>query len=151
MRLALLSATVPAVLLLSACGSEPETDPAEAPTAPETPAAAEAPVAEAPAAAAPAVAARPAVFAQCASCHSIEPGKNGLGPSLAGVFGAKAGHEPAFAYSTPMRNSGLTWDEATLDRYLKNPREVVPGTKMAYAGLKDDAKRAELVAWLKTI
>lgn len=152
MRLAL-SVALPAALLLSACGSEPETAPAEAPApaAPETPAANETPVAEAPSAAAPAVAARPAVFAQCASCHSVEPGKNGLGPSLAGVVGLKAGHDPKFAYSTQMRQSGLTWDEATLDRYLKDPRGTVPGTKMAYAGLKDDAKRAELIAWLKTI
>lgn len=152
MRLAL-SAALPFTLLLSACGSEPEPAPAEtpAPAAPDIAAAPEAPAAEAPAADAPAVAVRPAVFAQCVTCHAVEPGKNGLGPSLAGVFGAKAGHEPKFAYSTPMRNSGLTWDEATLDRYLKNPREVVPGTKMAYAGLKDDAKRAELIAWLKTI
>ena len=141
---------LPLSALLAACGGEPDAPPAAAPDE------AAAPVAgaesAAPEAAPAAVAgARPAAFAQCVTCHAVEPGKNGIGPSLAGVFGAKAGHEPAFAYSTPMRSSGLTWDEATLDRYLKNPREVVPGTKMAYAGLKEDAKRAELVDWLKTI
>lgn len=97
------------------------------------------------------VAARPAVFAQCASCHAVVPRRNGIGPSLAGVAGAPAARDPQFAYSTAMRSSGLTWDEATLDAYLKDPRAVVPGTKMAYAGLKDDAARAELIAWLGTI
>ena len=97
------------------------------------------------------VAARPAAFAQCASCHAVVPGRNGIGPSLAGVVGAPAARDPQFAYSTAMRGSGLTWDEATLDAYLKDPRAVVPGTKMAYTGLKDDAARAQLIAWLKTI
>lgn len=125
-------------LALAACGSDAP-PPAEPGAEGEEPAAA--PMADA----------RPAAFAQCASCHSVEPGRNGIGPSLAGVFGAKAGHEPAFAYSTAMRQSGLVWDEAGLDRYLKDPRGAVPGTKMTYAGLKDDAKRAELIAWLKTL
>ena len=145
-----LSAAAPLIMLLSACGSEPEAPPAS--TNPEMgPQAAASEAAPAAAPAAPAVAARPVAFAQCASCHAVEPGKNGIGQSLAGVVGAKAGHDPKFAYSTQMRQSGLTWDEATLDRYLKDPRATVPGTKMAYVGLKDDAKRAELIAWLKTI
>lgn len=128
---------LPFLALLPACGGEPDASPA--------PAGAEATPAS------PDVAARPAAFAQCASCHAVEPGRNGIGPSLAGVFGARAGHEPSYAYSSAMRASGLTWDEATLDRYLKDPRGTVPGTKMAYAGLKDDARRAELIEWLKTI
>lgn len=147
---------LPMLALLAACGGEPEAPPApESPAAaPATPAGADTAAAVDPAAApatAPATAARPVAFAQCQSCHAVEPGKNGIGPSLAGVFGAKAGHEPSFAYSTAMRESGLTWDEATLDSYLKDPRGTVPGTKMAYAGLKDDARRAELIEWLKTI
>lgn len=146
MRLAL-SATLPVALLLSACGSEPETTPG----ATGTPAGADAPVAAVPAGDATTVTARPVAFAQCASCHAVEPGKNGIGPSLAGVFGARAGHEASYAYSSAMRASSLSWDEATLDHYLKDPRGTVPGTKMAYAGLKDDARRAELIEWLKTI
>jgi cytochrome c len=147
-----LSAALPLILLLSACGGEPEAPPAsEAPGAPTGEVAAATSAADAAAAASTPAAARPVAFAQCASCHSVEPGKNGIGPSLAGVVGLKAGHDPKFAYSTSMRSSGLIWDEATLDRYLKDPRGTVPGTKMAYAGLKDDAKRAELIAWLKTI
>ncbi len=94
---------------------------------------------------------RPAAFAQCAICHSVEPGRNGIGPSLAGVYGAQAGHVADYAYSTAMRESGLTWDEATLDSYLQNPRAAVPNTKMSYAGLRDDAQRAELIAWLKAL
>lgn len=66
-------------------------------------------------------------------------------------MGAKAAHDPQYAYSTAMRQSGLVWDDAALDRYIKDPRTTVPGTKMSYAGLKDDAKRAELIAWLATI
>ncbi len=94
---------------------------------------------------------RPRAFAQCAACHQVEPGRQGIGPSLAGVYGAKAGHIGDYAYSAAMRDSGLTWDDATLDEYLKNPRKVVPGGKMSYAGLRDDARRAELIEWLKTI
>ena len=145
-----LTLVLPLTVLLAACGSEAETPPSAAPVDQPVPVAG-AESAAPPAAPVAVVGARPAAFAQCITCHAVEPGRNGIGPSLAGVFGAKAGHVATFAYSTPMRNSGLTWDEATLDSYLKNPREVVPGTKMAYAGLKDDAKRAELVAWLKTI
>jgi cytochrome c len=101
--------------------------------------------------AAAAAVAKPATFSQCAMCHAIEPGKNGLGPTLFGVAGRAAGTVPGFAYSNAMKNSGIVWDRAKLDVYLKNPQDVVPGTRMAYAGLKDDAKRAELVSYLLTL
>ena len=61
--------------------------------------------------------ARPAAFAQCASCHSVEPGKHGVGPSLAGVYGTKSGEIAGYAFSEPMKQAGLTWDDATLDSY----------------------------------
>ena len=93
----------------------------------------------------------PVVFAQCASCHSVKPGVNGIGPSLAGVFGRKTGSEPTFSYSDALKNSGLTWDEATLDRWLTNPLGMVPGTRMTYMGQSDPAKRAETIAYLKTL
>ncbi len=94
-------------------------------------------------------AARPAGFAMCGSCHQVEPGKHGVGPSLAGVFGAKAGHAAGYTYSAAMRDSGLTWDDATLDTYLAAPMQTVPGTKMVFAGLKDEAQRKEVIAYLK--
>jgi cytochrome c len=90
----------------------------------------------------------PAAFAQCMSCHSVEPGKNGIGPSLHGVVGRKAASLPGFAYSPALRNSGLTWDEATLDKWLTNPMKDVPGTKMIFAGLPDAAKRKEVIDYL---
>lgn len=106
------------------------------------------------AAAEPAVAAAdapPPAFAQCRSCHATEPGKNLIGPSLAGIFGTRAGEVPGYTFSTAMKDSGLTWDEATLDSFLKSPREIIPGTKMTYPGLKDDAKRADVIAYIKAL
>ncbi len=94
---------------------------------------------------------RPAAFAQCAACHAVVPGKNGIGPSLAGVFGRKAGQAPGYAYSAANLSSGLTWDEATLDEYLTAPAKKVPGTKMTYAGQADPAARQALIAYLKTL
>ncbi|MXO91142.1 c-type cytochrome [Altererythrobacter aquaemixtae] len=93
----------------------------------------------------------PASFAQCSACHSPQPGKSIIGPTLAGVYGANAGHIDDFAYSTAMRESGLTWDDETLSRYLENPAATVPGTKMSYSGMRDAAKRAELIEYLKTL
>ena len=93
-----------------------------------------------------------AVFGSvCSICHSAQPGKNGVGPSLSGVVGRKTGSVATFHYSTANQNANLTWDEATLDKYLQSPRAIVPGTIMTYAGLKDDTKRADLIAYLATL
>ena len=93
-----------------------------------------------------------AVFkSQCSICHSPQAGRNMTGPSLFGVVGRPAGKEAGFHYSPANRDSGLTWDTATLDRYLTNPREVVPHTIMGYGGLKDATKRADLIAYLATL
>ena len=91
------------------------------------------------------------VSAKCMVCHTFEPGKNKIGPSLAGVVGRKAGLLPDFNYSSAMKGSGLTWDAATLDRYLTAPRTVVPGTKMIFAGLPNAADRANIIAFLSQI
>ena len=109
------------------------------------------PSATASASAAPTTAAvtEPAAFAVCKACHSVEPGKNGIGPSLAGIWGEKAGLVPGFEFSEPMKTSGLTWNQATLDRYLTDPRGVVPGTKMAFGGVADAAKRQAIIDWIK--
>jgi len=88
---------------------------------------------------------------QCGICHAIAAGRNMVGPSLAGIVGRKAGTIPGFRYTDANKNSGLTWDAATLDRYLTNPRAAVPGTNMAFAGLKADQQRQDLVAYLTTL
>ncbi|MBW8753379.1 MAG: c-type cytochrome [Sphingomonadales bacterium] len=90
----------------------------------------------------------PAAFAQCMSCHTVEAGKNMIGPSLHGVVGRKAASLPGYAYSAALKASGLTWDEATLDTWLTAPAKLVPGTKMAFFGLPDAAKRKELIDYL---
>ncbi|HWA49748.1 MAG TPA: cytochrome c family protein [Dongiaceae bacterium] len=91
-------------------------------------------------------------FAVCKACHQVgEKAKNGVGPILNGVVGRPAGSVEGFKYSDAMKSSGITWDEAALDEYLKNPKAKVPGNKMAYAGLKDDTKRADVIAYLSQI
>ena len=93
----------------------------------------------------------PDSFKQCAICHKVEPSKHGLGPSLANVFGARAAHAAGYNYSPAMKAADLSWNQGNLDRYLANPQAVVPGTTMAFAGVKDAAKRAEIIAYLKTL
>ena len=140
------------LVLLAACGpvAEESDDPGATPRPTPTDVSTEA-APPPPATGADRDVARPAEFAQCAMCHKVEPGANSLGPSLAGVYGAKAGHVGDFAYSSAMRQSGLTWDAATLDRYLEAPAKTVPGTKMSYPGLKDPAKRQAVIDYLKTL
>ena len=88
------------------------------------------------------------VFRKCQACHSLEPGKNGLGPSLAGVIGKKAGGVSNYNYSTAMKGSNLTWDIATLDAYLLDPQKSVPGNKMPFPGLKTENERNAVIAFL---
>lgn len=88
---------------------------------------------------------------QCSICHSVQAGKNMTGPSLAGIVGRKTGSVSGFHYSPANQGANLTWDEATLDKYLQAPRTIVPGTTMTYGGLKDDTKRADLIAYLATL
>src|SRR5512139_1887640 len=88
---------------------------------------------------------------QCSACHTVVPGKNLVGPSLHGVVGRTTGQVLGFRYTEANRNAKLTLDAATLDRYLTNPREVIPGTNMAYAGVKDATQRKNLIAYLETL
>ena len=88
------------------------------------------------------------VFRKCQACHSLEPGKNGLGPSLAGVIGKKASGVPNYNYSPAMKGSNLTWDAATLDAYLSDPQKLVPGNKMPFPGLKTENERNAVIAFL---
>lgn len=169
-RLLAMFGSAAALALLAGCGSQPkeEAPAAEVAAAPE---AAPAPDAAAPEAAAPADAAAAAVtpaaatenfadftgnaaagktvFIQCQACHSIKEGENRVGPSLYGKVGAAAGQVPGFKYSDANKNSGITWTEEKLFEYLKNPRAVIPGTTMAFAGIPDPQKRADVIAFLK--
>jgi cytochrome c len=93
-----------------------------------------------------------AKFAVCKACHTVAPGAGAaLGPNLWGVFGSRSGTAPGYAYSEGLKRLGVTWTAETLDSWIANPRAVVPGTKMAYAGLEDPRDRADVIAYLKTI
>ena len=88
-------------------------------------------------------------FAHCRSCHQITAGAgNRVGPNLHGVYGARAAQVRGFGYSQPMRNANLTWNAATLDRFLTNPRTTVPGTLMVFPGVRDANNRRDLIAYL---
>jgi cytochrome c len=92
-----------------------------------------------------------AVFKRsCFVCHSTEAGKNKIGPSLSGIVGSKSADVPGFSFSEPMKAAKLTWDEATLDKYLTDPKALVPGTKMIFVGLKKPEERESVIAYLKT-
>ncbi len=88
---------------------------------------------------------------QCATCHSAAAGRNAVGPTLFGVIGRKAGTVPGFAYSVTNRTSGLTWDVATMNAYLTNPKAVVVTNKMTFAGVKDPEQRANVIGYLLTL
>ena len=89
--------------------------------------------------------------AQCGICHTVVAGQNRIGPTLFGVVGRPAGSVPGFNYTADHKKLGITWTAAILDKYLTNPRAMVPDTSMVYAGLKDDTERAALVAYLETL
>lgn len=92
-----------------------------------------------------------AVFSQCAICHSNEKGVNRVGPSLFGVVGRQSHSEPGYTYSPAMMKHDVVWDADTLNVYLADPRKVVPGTKMIFPGIKNEAKRADVIAYLATL
>ena len=92
------------------------------------------------------------VFTKCKACHVADEDKNKIGPSLIGVIGKTAGTHPGFKYSKAMVEAGeggLVWDDANLTAYLRAPKEVVKGTKMAFPGLKKDDDIANVIAYLK--
>lgn len=143
-------------LLVTACSQNTETDAAEAPAAP-------APRPElTDAQRATILASLPApynegdlengrrVFARCRSCHTLPEGGNDMtGPNLWGVFGRRAGSRPDFRYSEALQNAGFDWDAEQLNGWLTAPREFLPGNRMAFAGVPDEADRRDLIAYLK--
>ena len=148
-----LAAIIPA--LLAACGPSPSNT-------------AEPPAAQAPASASPSseemqarIAALPApydeasydagrrVFAQCRSCHTIDEGAgNRVGPNLHGVFGREIGSVEGFTYSRPVQDANFTWNADHLDHWLQNPQTFLPGNRMAFAGVRDETQRRDLIAYL---
>lgn len=90
------------------------------------------------------------VFLKCKACHQIgATAKNAVGPELNGLFGRHSGAVEGYKYSDANKNSGIVWDEAVFREYIHNPKAKVPGTKMAFPGLKDDQDIDNLIAYLK--
>ena len=97
------------------------------------------------------VAAGEKVFKKCKACHVVKKEQNRTGPHLVNLFGRTAGSLEGYKkYSKVMKSSGIVWNEETLDAYLKAPKKYVKGTRMAFAGLKKDADRANVIAYMKT-
>lgn len=90
-------------------------------------------------------------FAQCAACHAVVAGQNRVGPSLAGVVGRKIASAPKFTYSAALKAKTGVWNDANLDAWLAKPSAWAPGTRMAFAGWADKKKRADVIAYLKTL
>lgn len=92
------------------------------------------------------------LFRQCAACHAVEPGVHLTGPSLSAVWGRRAGTVDGFGrYSAALKHAGITWDAATLDRWLERPEKVVPDNTMTFAGVADPRQRADLIAYLEAV
>ncbi len=89
------------------------------------------------------------VFKKCKTCHTFDPGKKKIGPHLMGVVGRKAGSVDGYKYSKAMAAADITWDEANLAKFLTKPKKFLKGTKMSFSGLKKEAQRADVIAYLK--
>jgi cytochrome c len=92
------------------------------------------------------------LFVQCMACHSVKPGEHQTGPSLVHAWNHKAGAVEGFMrYSDALKRSGITWNEAALDKWFANPAQLIPGTTMTFAGIKDRQARQDLIAYLKAV
>ena len=91
------------------------------------------------------------VFKKCKACHAIKAGKKKIGPTMFSVVGRDAGTLKGFKFSKAMKASGISWDDESLDKFLKKPKKFIKGTKMGFSGLKKDADRVNVIAYLKTI
>jgi cytochrome c len=91
------------------------------------------------------------LFTKCAPCHAIGPGaKNKVGPELNGILGRPAASVEGFAYSDALKKSGITWDDEKIHKWLENPKGLVPGTKMLFPGVKDQAERDDIIAYIES-
>src|SRR5882672_3748055 len=92
------------------------------------------------------------LFGQCVACHSVQPGEHQTGPSLAHVWNRKAGTTAGFMrYSDAVKQSGVTWNEAALDKWLADPAQLIPGNSMTFPGIKDPQARQDVIAYLKAV
>lgn len=89
------------------------------------------------------------VFRKCKACHSLDAGKNKIGPTLHGVFGRAAGGVDGYKYSKAMAASGVVWSDETMDAFMAKPKTFIKGTKMAFAGIRKEDDRKDLIAYLK--
>ena len=89
------------------------------------------------------------VFNKCKACHVVDAEKNRVGPHLLRLFGRTSGSVEGFKYSKAMKDAEITWSEDSLDGYLQNPRKYVKGTRMAFAGLKKEQDRQDVIAYLR--
>jgi cytochrome c len=89
-------------------------------------------------------------FAKCAPCHAKDT-TNGIGPGLLGVIGRHAGSVPGFRYSRAMKNSGIVWDEKSLDAFITQPQKILPGTTMPFSGIPGQEERKDLIAYLEML
>ncbi|WP_374412579.1 cytochrome c family protein [Novosphingobium colocasiae] len=140
--------------LLAACGGsgsqEDSASPAASPAPSPAPAADPAPAPATPVAAAAPTGEVPAAFAICKSCHAVEAGKNGIGPTLFAIVGSKAGEVPGFNFSPALKSSGIVWDRAKLDTWLQGPMKMVPGTRMVISVPNAEARTA-IIDYLETL
>lgn len=90
------------------------------------------------------------VYAKCRACHSMDAGKNGVGPSLHGVFGRKSGTLEKFAFSKAMTEKAVVWDDKTIAAYMADPKGYIPGNKMIFPGLKKASEVENLLAFMKS-
>ncbi|WP_296945120.1 cytochrome c family protein [uncultured Massilia sp.] len=88
-------------------------------------------------------------FETCAACHSFKEGDNGTGPSLHAIVGRKAGTVEGFRYSGPLKRSNIVWDEASLTAFLRDPQQAVPGNRMPFSGIEDEAALKAVVRYLQ--
>jgi cytochrome c len=91
------------------------------------------------------------LFEECHACHAVERGAQGVGPSLHGIFGRRAGERDDFRYSPALKRSGITWTAQALDAYVADPQKAVPANRMPYAGMPESRDRADLILYMQQV